>query len=115
MSLLSFSEMDDVLTILREIVPRAADVGEKIRKLIGYLEKNRDGVHYETDREDGYPIGSGGIESAHKFICHTRMKRSGAWWVKEYGNNMLRIRCAVVNGTFDRVFNHYATQSRHLD
>lgn len=110
--LLSFSEMDDVLSVLREMVPRTEDVREKIRQLIGYLENNRERIHYEADREDGYPIGSGGIESAHKFVCHTRMKRSGAWWIKESGNNMLRVRCAMVNGTYERVFKHYTTQSR---
>lgn len=55
------------------------------------------------DCKGGYPIGSGGIESANKFICHTRLKRSGAWWVKETGNEMLRIRCALYNGTYDKV------------
>lgn len=29
------------------------------------------------------PIGSGGIESANKFIGHVRLKRPGAWWVVE--------------------------------
>lgn len=61
---------------------------EEIRKLIGYLRNNREKTHYRGDRIGGYPIGSGGIESANKFICHTRMKRSGAWWVKETGNEM---------------------------
>lgn len=112
LSMLSYSEMDEVLSILREMDPRQGEAGEKIRKLGGYLEKNRERIHYETDKEDGYPIGSGGIESSHKFVCHTRMKRSGAWWVKESGNSMLRIRCAVVNGTYERVFQHYAAQSR---
>ena len=112
MSMLSFSEMDDVLSILRDMEPKTPIASEKIRKMIGYLEKNQGRIHYETDKDDGYPIGSGGIESSHKYVCHTRMKRSGAWWVKESGNSMLRVRCAVVNGTYDRIFEHYATQSR---
>jgi hypothetical protein len=111
LSLLSFSEMDDVQSVLKAINPQEDEAGEKVRKLIGYLEKNRDRIHYETDKEDGYPIGSGGIESSHKYVCHTRMKRSGAWWVKESGNGMLRIRCAVVNGTYEQVFKNYAAQS----
>ena len=80
---------------------------EEIRKLIGYLANNRNRIHYKSDRKGGYPIGSGGIESANKFICHTRMKRSGAWWVEETGNEMLRIRCAIYNGTYDKVFEKY--------
>jgi hypothetical protein len=112
LSRLSFSLMDEVLSCLRELRPASSDAAEKIRKLAGYLEKHQGRIHYETDRDDGYPIGSGGIESSHKFVCHTRMKRSGAWWVKESGNSMLRVRCAVANGTYERVFNHYAAQSR---
>ena len=45
--------------------------------------------------------------SRYKFVCHTRMKRSGAWWVKETGNAMLRIRCAIYNGTYEKVFEKY--------
>jgi hypothetical protein len=83
------------------------EAAEEIRKLIGYLNKNKKRIHYRGDRIGGYPIISGGIESANKFICHTRMKRSGAWWVKETGNEMLRIRCAIYNGTYRKVFNRY--------
>jgi hypothetical protein len=36
-----------------------------------------------------------------------RMKRSGAWSVEETGNEMLRIRCAIYNGTYDKVFERY--------
>lgn len=88
--------------------PKAAD---EIRKLINYLRANAHRINYKAHREQGYPTGSGGMESAHKAICHTRIKRSGAWWVEESCNEMLRIRCAIYNETFDRVFDHYmATQ-----
>jgi len=112
LSLLYWSGMDEVLEILRGMTPRHEEARESIRKLIGYLEKNQDRIHYEADRDEGFPIGSGGIESAHKFICHTRLKRSGAWWVTEMGNSMLRLRCALVNGTYKKVFEHYRAWSR---
>jgi len=45
-------------------------------------------------------------------ICHVRLKRSGAWWLEGNGNAMLRIRCAIYNGTFPQVFADYtATQT----
>ena len=106
-SRLFFAEVDNVIAGLRRMKPKNSDVQEEIRKLIVYLENNRGKVHYRGDRIGGYPIGSGGIESANKFICNTRMKRSGAWWVKETGNEMLRIRCAIYNGTYDKVFERY--------
>jgi hypothetical protein len=87
--------------------PKSLQAAELIRKLIGYLKKHRRRMDYRSLRLGGYPIGSGGIESANKFICHTRMKRSGAWWVKATGNSMLRIHCAIYNGTYDHVFENF--------
>ena len=104
---LADAKVTDVLDTLRCMTPRTEDAREEIRKLIGYLEGQSHRLHYFTDLAEGYPIGSGAIESANKFICHARMKRSGAWWVEETGNDMLRVRCALYNGTFDRVFQHY--------
>jgi len=106
-SRLFFSEVGNVISGLRRMKSKTDEAKEEIRKFIGYLENNRKKIHYHGDRAGGYPIGSGGIESAHKFIVHTRMKRSGAWWVKETGNEMLRIRCAIYNGTYDKVFETY--------
>jgi hypothetical protein len=106
-SRLFFAEVTNVIGGLRRMQPKSSEAAEEIRKLIGYLDNNRGRIHYKGDRIGGYPIGSGGIESANKFICHTRMKRSGAWWVKETGNEMLRIRCAIYNGTYDRIFGRY--------
>jgi hypothetical protein len=52
-------------------------------------------------------MGSGGIESANKFICHVRLKRSGAWWYVTNANQRLALRCAKYHGTSDRVFERY--------
>ena len=68
-------------------------------------------VKYGSLRRKGYPLGSGGIESANKFISHVRMKRSGAWWYVERANGMLALRCAKYNGTFSRVFALYKQKS----
>ena len=106
-SRLFFAEIGNVIGGLRRMHAKNGEAEEEIRKLIVYLHNNRKRIHYRGDRIGGYPIGSGGIESANKFICHTRMKRSGAWWVKETGNAMLRIRCSIYNGTYDGVFQTY--------
>jgi hypothetical protein len=42
-------------------------------------------------------------------ISHVRLKRSGAWWLEANGNAMLRIRCALYNGTFEQIFADYTT------
>jgi hypothetical protein len=38
------------------------------------------------------------------------LKRSGAWWLEENGNTMLRLRCALYNDTFDTVLNCYVAK-----
>jgi hypothetical protein len=73
----------------------------KIAPLIIYLEGQPEGVGYLELRRRGLPRGSGGVESANKLIRHVRLKRSGAWWLEANGNAMLRIRCALYNGTFE--------------
>jgi hypothetical protein len=89
MARLFYAEVDNVIWGLKRMQPKDGAAAEEIRKLIGYLGNNRERINYRGDRIGGYPIGSGGIESANKFICHTRMKSSGAWWVRETGNEML--------------------------
>ncbi|AGA31839.1 hypothetical protein TVNIR_0126 [Thioalkalivibrio nitratireducens DSM 14787] len=82
----------------------------EIDKLITYLQNHRQRIDDDACKAEGLPIGSGAIESANKFISHARLKRSGAWWVVTNGNGMLRLRCALYNGTFDRVFQKYRSQ-----
>jgi hypothetical protein len=77
-----------------------------------YLHAHRHRTPYGKLRHGGSPIGSGGIEAANKFICHVRLKRSGAWWYEANSNEMLALRCAKYNGTFDRVFERYRQRRR---
>ena len=112
MSRLFHHEVVEVIEDLNRIETQNKDVKDQIRKLIGYLSNNQDRIHYAGDRRGGYPIGSGGIESANKFICHTRLKRSGAWWLNENSNGILRVRCSIVNGTFDKAFSKYVTLAK---
>jgi hypothetical protein len=97
---------------LEDMKPADANAEQQIRQLIGYLDNNRDRLGYTKRREEGLPIGSGGIESANKYIPHARAKRSGAWWLIPNGNNMLRLRCAMYNGTYARVLQRYIA-NRH--
>jgi hypothetical protein len=50
------------------------------------------------------------MESSNKFICHVRLKRSGAWWYEESSSQMLALRCAKYNRTFNQVFTLYQHQ-----
>jgi hypothetical protein len=107
MARLFWGYVDWAIDGLETLQPRDTQAAEEIRKLIGFLRNNAGRLHYRTARKGGYPIGSGGIEAANKSISHVRLKRSGAWWYLERANHMLALRCAIYNGTFERVFEVY--------
>ena len=46
----------------------------------------------------GLPIGSGHIESAHRYFIQERMKIPGAWWKIENADKMLALRTLRANG-----------------
>jgi hypothetical protein len=100
-----------VLGGLRRMQPTSVEARKAIDNGWVYLHDHRDRPHYRTCRRGGYPLGSGGMESANKFICHVRLKRSGAWWYEANSNQMLALRCAKYNGTFDQVFTRLRDQT----
>jgi Uncharacterised protein family (UPF0236) len=101
---LYLGNVGQVLGGLRRMQPTSAEALKAIDNCWVYLSSHRGRTHYRTLRRGGYPLGSGGMESANKFICHVRLKRSGAWWYEESSNQMLALRCAKYNGTFPQIF-----------
>ncbi len=101
-----------VLSGLKRMQARSEEAAKAIANCWDYLNDHRDRTHYRQFRRGGYPLGSGGIESSNKFICHVRLKRSGAWWYETNSNQMLALRCAKYNGTFDQVFTRHQQRLR---
>jgi hypothetical protein len=107
---LYLGEAGHVIGGLKRMRVGSQEQSHEIVKLIDYLEEHRHRTTYGQLRRGGYAIGSGGIESANKFISHVRLKRSGAWWYVGNSNRMLALRCAKYNGTFERVIKHRREQ-----
>jgi hypothetical protein len=97
---------------LRRMQAQSDEAAKAIANCGDYLNAHRSRTAYHKLRRGGYPLGSGGIESSNKFICHVRLKRSGAWWYEVNRNHMLALRCAKYNGTLDQVFERYQQQQR---
>lgn len=105
-------EVGSVIGGIKRMKPVNDTARNLIRKTATYLNNNKNRFNYHGAKRGGYAIGSGGIESANKFICHVRMKRSGAWWLVPNCNNMLKLRCALVNGTFKQLFDEHIAQEK---
>jgi hypothetical protein len=51
-------------------------------------------MKYRLLREEGLPIGSGAVESAHRHVLQTRMKRAGQRWSLRNARRIARLRAA---------------------
>lgn len=74
---------------------------ERARRLRAYLERFQDAVCYDHYKAEGYPIGSGEVESAHRYIPQKRLKIPGASWKPETVNKMLALRLIRANGWWE--------------
>lgn len=95
---LDFIEPGDVELLLDELQSYSGAGSERVARLCGYLERFQDGLDYDTARECGWPVGSGEIESAHRYIPQKRLKLPGAWWHPDTINPMLALRIVRANG-----------------
>lgn len=70
---------------------------QTVLNLSKYLFRFRSAVHYDKYRSMGLPIGSGEIESAHRYIPQKRLKIPGATWHPDTINPMLALRVIRAN------------------
>jgi hypothetical protein len=62
-----------------------------------YLHNRLDQLDYQGAIRRGLPIGSGEIESAHRYIIRERLKLPGAWWSPDHIETMLALRLNRAN------------------
>ena len=78
------------------------DQNAPVRKCIRYIENRPGQFEYPNAIKNDLPIGSGRIESAHRYIIQARLKLTGAWWRKDIANNMLALRTLRANKLWEK-------------
>jgi len=68
-----------------------------------YFRKHTRRMQYQAVHEQGYPIGSGTVESGIKRFKH-RLSGPGMRWSRPAAERMLVLRAAVMSGTFDELW-----------
>ena len=97
---LKTGRLDGVLQALARHF-EAAEVDDDqapVRRCHRYLIGRRNQLNYREALANDLPIGSGEIESAHRYIAQLRLKRPGAWWRVEHAEYMLALRINRRNG-----------------
>ena len=70
----------------------------KLRTVCNYLGKNLARMRYDEYLSAGYPIASGVIEGACRYVVKDRMERAGMRWTVEGAQAMLALRTTYING-----------------
>jgi hypothetical protein len=84
-----------VLTALRTLDLDAAvdpEAATHQAEALAYFEKRRAQITYADFRQQGYPIGSGAVESANKLVVEARLKGRGMHWDRASVNPMVCLR-----------------------
>jgi hypothetical protein len=90
----------EVLSALKRMRPWKQEVRDALAQLIGYLERNRTRIQYQEPWHRGLAVGSGAVEGACKHVIQSRFKRAGMRWKPPGFLNVLTLRIARLNGTF---------------
>lgn len=93
-TLLRSSNVDAFIAELLDCLPMIADGDglEALDDLVRYYRTNEQRMAYARFRELGVPIGSGIVESGHRHVLQTRMKRAGQRWGVRRADRMARLR-----------------------
>ena len=75
----------------------ASPAGDVVTTNLAYLTKRVGQLQYPCYQAQGWPIGSGMVESANKVVVEARLKGSGMHWARGNVNAMLAVRNVVCN------------------
>jgi hypothetical protein len=75
-----------------------------LKRVQQYLTTHLAHLQYRQFKQLGFPIGSGMVESACKWLITQRFKGTGMRWSEQGFNHLLHLRLAWVNGRFDSLF-----------
>lgn len=92
--------------------PDGAVAADAIAKCLAYFEKRRAQLRYAAFQQQGYPIGSGIVESANKLVVEARLKGAGMHWAPEHVDPMVALRTVVCADRWDEAWPQICAQLR---
>lgn len=83
-----------------------------VEKCADYLLKNKERLEYGRALGEGWPIATGVIEGACRYLVKDRMQLSGARWSLEGAEAMLRVRSLHASGDLEAYMGFHIAQER---
>lgn len=101
---------DELLREFRNLQEQFPD-NEALASNRAYLEKRYSQMQYPQFQAQGWPIGSGIVESANKVVVEARLKGAGMHWAESNVNPMLALRNILCS---DRWHQEWPKIEKHL-
>ena len=87
---------------LHEEAESIQDKDAPVHCCLRYINNRSGQFGYKTTLANNLPIGSGEVESAHRYVIQDRLKLSGAWWSEKNAENMFALRIIRQNDDWDK-------------
>jgi hypothetical protein len=93
----------EVLAALRPFLEpdTIPDPEASVRACFRYISNHSNFLDYKGALAAGLPIGSGEIESGHRYVFQNRLKIAGGWWKMENLKKMIALRVLRANGGWE--------------
>ena len=104
---------DRVLATLSDLTAQHPVHAQIVNDTLGYFTKRREQIHYAAFKADGWPIGSGSGEAAHKVVVEPRLKKAGMRWAEVNVNPMLALRNLSCNDRWEEGWPTIVAHLRH--
>ena len=77
-----------------------------------YLQKYAEYLHYDAYLAAGYPIASGVVEGACRYLVRDRMELTGARWRLHAAEAVLKLRALRASGDFDAYWTFHEAREK---
>jgi len=101
MGALLTDRVGEVLGALKRTQPWKTAVRQALTQRIGSVERHRTRIRYQEPWPRGLAVGSGSVEGACQHVIQSRFKRAGMRWKQPGVLNVLALRIASLNETFE--------------
>jgi hypothetical protein len=101
---LKTGEPAEVLAALRALPAPTPEGRQTKRKALRYLGRRQDQLRYAAFQEQGYPIGSGMVESGGKLVVGARLNGSGMRWQDRNISPLVALRGRLCSGQWEQIW-----------
>jgi hypothetical protein len=81
-----------------------AEAVRVVEAQLGYFSKRAEQIRYAAFAQQGYPIGSGAVESGNKLVVEARLKGAGMHWAPEHVNPMVALRTVACSDRWEEAW-----------